>query len=163
MWGNVHILNFAKSSHFRVLWGKKYASLKKVHHHRLWLIWAMCFACRVSGRVQYCTVREEYCPLGNTEAFYWTQIQFTLQYTEQRVLILILMCNSSHCTELKSKGRVSAGPGPNEVLVRLPKNLRCQAAGGAPPPFPSTLFCPGNTGVRKWQFGTLYFKLHPPL
>ena len=34
---SVYILwiNFAKSSPFRIIWGKKYAALKKGHHHRL--------------------------------------------------------------------------------------------------------------------------------
>ena len=33
-----------------------------------------------------------------------------------------------------------AGPGPNEVLPRLPKNLRCHSAGELYPPLPQIFF-----------------------
>ena len=34
-------INFPKSSSYRVLCGKRYASLKKVHHPRLWGLWQL--------------------------------------------------------------------------------------------------------------------------
>ena len=34
-------INFPKSSPFRVLCGKRYAGLKKVHHPRLWGLWQL--------------------------------------------------------------------------------------------------------------------------
>ena len=34
-------INFPKSSPFRVLCGKRYADLKKVHHRRLWRLWQL--------------------------------------------------------------------------------------------------------------------------
>ena len=58
---SVYILwiNFAKSSPSCVLWGKKYAGLKKVHHcrlWRLWLIWAMPMSHTLCELYNFCLV-----------------------------------------------------------------------------------------------------------
>ena len=42
-------INFPKSSSYRVLCGKRYASLKKVHHPRLWGLW------QLSGMLSRCS------------------------------------------------------------------------------------------------------------
>ena len=41
IWVFILWINFPKSSPFRVLCGKRYASLKKVHHPRLWGLWQL--------------------------------------------------------------------------------------------------------------------------
>ena len=73
-----------------------------------------------------------------------------------------------HCVQRPRHGRVReewGWPGPNEVLPRLPKNLRCQGAGGAPPPFLQLFFAPFpllSQKYRCWLFGAIVFRSHHP-